>query len=55
MAREIRHYMENPEAIERMEEAARQLANPDATHKIVDLLVELGNRATAMAAGAGRN
>jgi UDP-N-acetylglucosamine--N-acetylmuramyl-(pentapeptide) pyrophosphoryl-undecaprenol N-acetylglucosamine transferase len=55
LAREIRHYMENPEEIEHMEEAARQLAKPDATQKIVDILVELGGRGAAVAAGAGRN
>jgi len=46
LARELRHFMEHPEEIARMEEAARQLARPEATRRIADLIEEL--------AGGGR-
>jgi UDP-N-acetylglucosamine--N-acetylmuramyl-(pentapeptide) pyrophosphoryl-undecaprenol N-acetylglucosamine transferase len=41
LATEIRHFMENPGEIERMEEAARRLANPEATRRIADLIEQL--------------
>jgi UDP-N-acetylglucosamine--N-acetylmuramyl-(pentapeptide) pyrophosphoryl-undecaprenol N-acetylglucosamine transferase len=46
LARELRHFMEHPEEIARMEEAAQQLARPEATRRIADLIEEL--------AGGGR-
>jgi UDP-N-acetylglucosamine--N-acetylmuramyl-(pentapeptide) pyrophosphoryl-undecaprenol N-acetylglucosamine transferase len=41
LAREIRHYAQHPEELDRMEEASRKLARPDATEKIADLIEEL--------------
>lgn len=41
LARELRHFMEHPEEITRMEEAALQLAQPEATRRIADMIEEL--------------
>ncbi len=41
LARELRHFMENPEEIGRMEEAARRLSRPEATSRIADLIEQL--------------
>jgi UDP-N-acetylglucosamine--N-acetylmuramyl-(pentapeptide) pyrophosphoryl-undecaprenol N-acetylglucosamine transferase len=41
LAREIRHYMQHPEELERMEQASRKLARPDATERIADVMEEL--------------
>ncbi len=38
---EVRHFMEHPEEIDRMEAAARLLARPDAAVRIADLVQEL--------------
>jgi len=38
LVREIRHYMENTEALRHMEEAARRLGRPDATRTIADMV-----------------
>jgi UDP-N-acetylglucosamine--N-acetylmuramyl-(pentapeptide) pyrophosphoryl-undecaprenol N-acetylglucosamine transferase len=41
LAREVRHFMDHPEELERMEEASRKLAKPEATSKITDIILEL--------------
>jgi UDP-N-acetylglucosamine--N-acetylmuramyl-(pentapeptide) pyrophosphoryl-undecaprenol N-acetylglucosamine transferase len=41
LADELRSFMEHPDEIGRMEEAARGLAKPDATHRIADLIERL--------------
>jgi UDP-N-acetylglucosamine--N-acetylmuramyl-(pentapeptide) pyrophosphoryl-undecaprenol N-acetylglucosamine transferase len=41
LAAELRHLMENAGEIERMEEAARRLARPEATSRIADLIEQL--------------
>ena len=46
LASEIRFFMERPEELKRMGEAARKLAKPDAAGRIADLAVELASRKT---------
>jgi len=41
LAREFRHFMQHPEEITRMEEAARKAAKPDAAEKIADLVLSI--------------
>jgi UDP-N-acetylglucosamine--N-acetylmuramyl-(pentapeptide) pyrophosphoryl-undecaprenol N-acetylglucosamine transferase len=41
LAAELRHYLDHPEEIEKMEEGARRLARPEATRRISDLIEEL--------------
>jgi UDP-N-acetylglucosamine--N-acetylmuramyl-(pentapeptide) pyrophosphoryl-undecaprenol N-acetylglucosamine transferase len=41
LEKEIRHFMNHPEELERMEEAARSLGKPDAAAKIADLIENL--------------
>jgi UDP-N-acetylglucosamine--N-acetylmuramyl-(pentapeptide) pyrophosphoryl-undecaprenol N-acetylglucosamine transferase len=41
LGRELRHFMEHPEEISRMEAAARRLAKPEATARIADLIEQL--------------
>ncbi len=41
LVEEIRHFMNHPEELERMEEAARKLGKPDAAEKIADLIDSL--------------
>lgn len=41
LAAEIEFFLDHPEAIDRMEEAARRQARPDAAERIADLIIEL--------------
>lgn len=43
LAQEIRHYLGHPDEIKAMERAAHSLARPDATRRIVDMILELGS------------
>ncbi len=43
LARELRHFMENPDEIGSMEEAARRLSRPEATSRIADLIERLAS------------
>jgi len=47
LAREISHYMDHPEELDRMEEAARRLARPAAAEQIADLLLGLAGNSGA--------
>ncbi|MBZ5498234.1 MAG: undecaprenyldiphospho-muramoylpentapeptide beta-N-acetylglucosaminyltransferase [Acidobacteriia bacterium] len=53
LARELRYYMERAGEVERMQEAARRLAKPEATRRIADLIEQLaaGNRQPAVRRG----
>ena len=46
LVEEIRHFMNHPEELERMEEAARNLGKPDAAAKIADLIENLAAKET---------
>ena len=46
LVEEIRHFMNHPEELERMEEAARNLGKPDAAAKIADLIENLAAKDT---------
>ena len=42
LVREVRHFMEHPEELERMDQAVRQLAKPEAAARIADMVTALG-------------
>jgi UDP-N-acetylglucosamine--N-acetylmuramyl-(pentapeptide) pyrophosphoryl-undecaprenol N-acetylglucosamine transferase len=42
LLREIQFFMDHPDALERMEKAARGMAKPDATRRIADMVLECG-------------
>jgi UDP-N-acetylglucosamine--N-acetylmuramyl-(pentapeptide) pyrophosphoryl-undecaprenol N-acetylglucosamine transferase len=50
LAREIRHYMQHREELERMEQASRKLARPDATERIADMIEKLAAAQAGVAA-----
>ncbi len=41
LAQEVRYFMDHPEDLDRMGDAARKLATPDATRRIADMVAEL--------------
>jgi UDP-N-acetylglucosamine--N-acetylmuramyl-(pentapeptide) pyrophosphoryl-undecaprenol N-acetylglucosamine transferase len=41
LARELRHFLDHPEEIRRMEDAARSLARPAAAQRITDMIAQL--------------
>jgi UDP-N-acetylglucosamine--N-acetylmuramyl-(pentapeptide) pyrophosphoryl-undecaprenol N-acetylglucosamine transferase len=45
LARELRHFMDRREELERMEESSRRLAKPEATSRIADMILELAGTA----------
>ncbi len=54
LARELRHYMDHGDEIEKMEESARSLARPGAARQIADMVEELAAGAREPAAGSVR-
>jgi UDP-N-acetylglucosamine--N-acetylmuramyl-(pentapeptide) pyrophosphoryl-undecaprenol N-acetylglucosamine transferase len=43
LLREVRHFMEHPEELDRMEQAARRLARPQAAARIADMVTSLAS------------
>lgn len=50
LSAEIQHFLEHPQEIDRMEEAARRLAKPGAAQHIADLVLELATKTTIQGA-----
>jgi UDP-N-acetylglucosamine:LPS N-acetylglucosamine transferase len=44
LAAEVLGFLNHPERLTQMEEAARKLGQPDATRRIADLLMELARK-----------